>query len=554
MSISRKWVLLVVLITTCAVFFPSLQNGFTGWDDNIYITENELISAITVANVEAILTSPLSGNYHPLTMLVSMFEYSLFGNEALGYHVVSLVLHLVNVFLVFWFVRILTKSDCMALVVCFLFAVHPTKMEPVAWIADQKDLLSSLFLLLMLIVYSSYRQSRRVGSFVCALLLFVMSFLAKANGLFYPFILLLIDYYEEERISLKALKEKTPFFLVSAIFGTVAIVARQSYQSNLLEGMFSWFDTACLGLHRLVFYFLFRTVIPLSHSWLYPQPHKVFPPPAFIASAALVIILLAVALFYWARRCRALHFGFLFFLLGLFPVLTVAIIGHTADRFTYLPSIGIYFIVAYGLSVLSAKSFPHGRSKQIMGATLFLPLALLLVVSTWQSAHRWKDGIALWSAAISDHEKFSLAYYNRAESYYRDGEHEKAVADLGRAIEIEPAQYKPYFLRGLVFFRKRQYPEAIADFSEVVEIKKDDEKSYNFRGLAHQLHGDDNAAMVDFSQAVRINPEYADAYHNRGALYYEIGALVPACNDLRQACKLGVCNYLQSLHSRGLCR
>ncbi len=548
------FLLIIILVATIITFYPSLQNDFTNWDDNVYVTENHLVQELSILHVKTIFTSFLSGNYHPLTLLTYSLEYFMFGKKAFGYHAFSLGLHLINCLLVFWFILLLTNNRFIPFFVCLLFAVHPVKVESVAWIADQKDLLSSLFLLAMLVAYVHYSKRKRAVTVLLSLFFFILSFLAKANGLFYPLILLLIDYYSNGKVTFANIREKIPYFVVSAFFGVIALIARQSYQAKLMESLFSGLDTVFLGVHRLIFYFLFRTLLPVNQSLLYPHPHKLFPPAAYIVAAICILILLLAVIFLLRKRNPVVPFGILFFLMGIAPALTVVIIGHSADRFTYLPSIGIYFILAYGISACLEKCISRHQVRRITVVLLCLTVAVISGVVSWQRCSHWRDGIAVWSRAISRHQQFGLAYFNRGESYYQRGQLNKAVVDYSRAIELDPDYYEIYYRRGLAYQRTRQYERAIADFDAAIQRRQDYYYAYVYRGVAYSSLGQIERAIADYSRAIQIQPDLPDAYHNRGLAYYNTRRTRGACTDLIKACQLGTCNYLQLLQSRGLCR
>ena len=552
--VNKKIIILIFLFilaaVTLAVFYPVLHNNFTSWDDPIYVTENQQIKEFSGPRMLNIFTTFLSGNYHPLTLFFYSLEYHFFNLKPYYYHMTSLAIHLMNVMLVFWFIFVLSRNPTTAFVTTLLFAVHPTRVEPVAWIADQKDLLSALLLLGTLISYLYYRQSKRLSLMIVSLLLFAMSFLAKATGLMFPFILLCCDYFRNNRITGGDLKNKLPFLAVSILFGIIAVIARQSYQNMLLEHLLSGIDTFFLGVHRLVFYFLLRVLVPVHTTLLFPQPHLVFPSSLFVTSAILIVIFLGCLSIYFAGHSPVIPFGLFFFAAGLFPALSVVIIGHSADRFIYIPAIGIFFIFAAGFSRFYefCPSLPSVTRIAAIGF-LFLISASLGLFSRKECAY-WKDGVAVWSRAIATYQNLALYWYNRGVDYDKLGKNLKAVNDFTSALNIDPNFYAGFNKRGRVYSRLDQFGRAIEDFTSAIRLKPDFPPAYLNRGYARAHNGDYNGAITDYSKVLQLEPNFVNAYINRGWTYYSMGNINRACYDLNRACTLGVCVVPQTCKSR----
>src|SRR6187549_2618519 len=225
---SNQWIyysLGVILLLSFVIYLPVFNNKFLAWDDNLYIKDNPLIYSI---NLKDIFSQYVMGNYHPLTILTFAIEYQFFGLNETGYHVINLLLHLLNVVLVFYVINLLVNNPTVALVAALLFGIHPLHVESVAWAAELKDLLYTFFFLASYIFYLKYLTSPQKKLYVLSLLLFFLSLLSKAMAASLPAVLILTDYFKGRKINTKTLLEKLPFILLSIGFGIVAVWAQKS--------------------------------------------------------------------------------------------------------------------------------------------------------------------------------------------------------------------------------------------------------------------------------------------------------------------------------------
>lgn len=252
----------LLLLAVAAAFQPCLDNGFTTWDDDVYLTRNPAVSGPLVAGLRDALTSFRLGSYHPLTLLSFLVEYRLFGPHPLGYHALSLLLHAATVLLVFLLLLRLCGDALGSLAGTLLYGVHPLRVESVAWISDRKDLLSTLCFLLALAAYLAWRRDRRHRWYALSLAATLGALLAKGSALSLPVVLLLLDWLEGRKLSLASLREKLPHAALALCFGALALRARHDFQGVLEEGALSLPRTLALGVHRLTWHFLRRHVLP----------------------------------------------------------------------------------------------------------------------------------------------------------------------------------------------------------------------------------------------------------------------------------------------------
>ena len=261
---------------TFFAFSPSLRNGFTNWDDEGYVVDNPDIKGCTLHNVVKVFSSTYVGNYQPLTMLSYMAEYRFFKLNPLVYHCTNLLLHILNCLLVFALIYGLSGKQLTSLLVALLFAVHPLRVESVAWIAERKDVLSALFYFLSLLSYLRYVKKTGRKFYGFCLLSLALSLLSKPVAVSQPFILVLIDYLINRKVDKRNLVEKTPFFAVAVVFAGITLLTQKSQGTVLEYSSLSTITRVCAPFYGMVFYVV-KSIIPIHLSALYPfhhQPHN----------------------------------------------------------------------------------------------------------------------------------------------------------------------------------------------------------------------------------------------------------------------------------------
>ena len=578
---NNRWLLLgcvVIAAVTCVAFLPSLNHGFVNWDDDIYVTNNPDIAAFTLKNLANIFSSTYVGNYQPLTMLAYMAEFHFFRLNAAAYHSTSLALHIVNVALVFSLFLALSRHHLTSLLVAFLFAVHPFRVESVAWIAEQKDLLSALFYLLSLRFYVSYLEQKRPTSYWLCMLSLLGSLLAKPMAVSQPFVLILIDYLSSGRFDKKTLPRKVPFFAVVAVFSILAFVAQKSAMPDLHE--ISTFQRLCVPFYGLFFYAA-KTLVPLRLCSLYPLPPNLSAATTWVLFAAPLLVLGGASAVYYLRgSSRALVFGLLFYVVTLLPVLQIVPIGDAivSERYAYIPALGLYFPFAAWCRFLLEEKL-RNRWKAILGLGISAAIGAL-ACATYYRCDVWKDSLSLWNDVLA---KFPSAvpYNYRGGAYILSGKYDRAIEDFNQAIGLDPRYVKAYDNRGFAYLAKRDYDRAIESHTEAIRINPMDALAYNNRGLAYKHKADygraladfENAiklepapllynncgatrdalgeherAIEDFNEALKLKPDYSPAYFNRGRSLWAMGRHEQALGDLKTACDLGhgaACQFLQ---------
>jgi len=374
-----KYYIFLVLLLAFTVHSPTLNNGFVNnWDDDGYILNNSSIQTLSKENTKSIFSSFHMGNYHPLTTLTYALEYHFFGLNARYYHFNNLVLHLLNVFFVFVLVGLLFGRNNMALIAALLFAIHPMHVESVGWISERKDVLYALFFLLSLIMYLKYSENNQIKFYALSILFFLFSLLSKSAAVSLPMVLVACLFFRESGngFALKKYVLLFPFFALSLLFGIIALKS-QGASTQYLTPDYTIIQRLFTGHFALLFY-MYKFVLPFNLSAFYPHPTLTngVLPTLYYLSPIIVWGIFAGLYFFLIRHKKVFVFGLLFFLFAIILVIQFIPVGGaiTADRYTYVPYIGLYVWVAFLFHkyVLEKKTcFIHGGTSRIIACACF---------------------------------------------------------------------------------------------------------------------------------------------------------------------------------------
>jgi len=532
--------LIVLALIAGFVFLPVVNADFVkSWDDASYVTANPMIQSLTPSDLVRAATAFLLGNYHPLTMMVFAVQYQFFGLNARGYHAVSVILHVVNCLLVFWLIYLVWGNIPAAFLSGLLFGLHPLRVETVAWISDQKDLLCAGFALLAIIGYINFRRRNRIAFYLLALLAFILSLLAKASALLLPVFLLITDYVRDRRIGRRMILDTLPFFGVSLILGAVSLAARGSYQGQLAEHVFSIGQKALIGVDRLVYYFLGRNFFPNIYPYLntYDIARNGLPiAPTVIAFAILAVIVFGVILS--LKRTKKIAWSFGFFAIFIFPAFFTVSLGYSADRFTYLPAVGVAFLGQVYFQWLYRRVYREARIIKYAIIGLVVGLVAVLAVMTRQAMTNWRDSVRLTDYFVKIYPEDPTAYLNRGLAYQDANEFPAAIADFSSALVINPGYAEAYNRRALVFYEIGDFERAIIDFSAAVRIDPNYAEVYYNRGNVFYDMKVFNEAEADYTRAIKFDSTRAELFYNRGNVRARLGGAEPAISDYSRAVAL----------------
>lgn len=508
----------LIVSATAFAFSPSLNNDFTNWDDDTYVTNNPDIRGFTLHNVVKVFSSSYAASYQPLTMLTYMAEFSIFGLNPVVFHSTNLIVHIVNSLLVFILLYLLSGSSFAGAVAALLFAVHPLRVESVAWAAERKDVLSMLFFLLSLWAYIVFIKSGVRKYYWLCMAVLVFSLLSKPMAVSQPIILFLIDYLRDKKLDKKLLLQKIPFFAIAAVFVVITLATQHSSNAINTFSALPFFQQICVPFYGIVFYMV-KTIYPLHLSALYPFP--VNPDKGLIIQfylSFLVVLGIVIAVFYSRKFSKKVVFGSLFFLITILPVLQIISIGNiiVAERYTYVPVIGICFIVAEGLIYLQKKTFWKNGFIKTMVVAGFIAIIFIYGSITYQRCGIWKDSLSLWNDVLKRHQCW-LAYYNRGVAWNIKGDPVNAITDYTAAIALRPSYIDAYNNRGNAYDDIGDHDRAIEDYNQLIILKPNFAKAYFNRGLAYFAKGEIEKAVVDMEEALTLDPDYGNPanYHSR---------------------------------------
>jgi len=546
---SRLLWLAALLFVTYLVYMPSLDNDFTNWDDNYYVTENALVAHPTL---QGLVTTPVGGNYHPLTVASLAFNYYLSGPRPFSYHWLNLLLHVANTALVFFFVWKLSGGRLWTTVVtAAFFGIHPMHVESVAWIAERKDVLYALFYLLGLLAYLRYLGTRRVAWLGLTWGAFVLSAASKPAAVVFPVTMFAIDYFKRRSFRGPGVwLEKAPFFVVSAATGVLTLMSQKAAGAVAAPQQWTLVQKILFASYGTVMYVV-KLFLPFRLSAIYPYPTVAGTPlgAEYYAAFGALAVLLPLALFLF-RRNRVVLFGLAFFFINIVLVLQFFSVGQAvmADRYTYLPYIGLFFALAWWLDERPGPRLGRVPLRRVLGA-VFVALAVVSLVQTWRRCDVWQNSGTLWNDAIAKYPGQVVdAYNNRGYYYLAESRYPAALADFDEAIALNPKVARVWVNKGTVFAEQNQNDSAYVCFARAIELKPDYPEALSNRGAIRSRRGDLAGAVVDFSRAIDLQPTLRDAYNNRALVYFKMGEYEKAVADRRQVIGLdpkNPMNYVQ---------
>jgi len=524
----------LILAFTLTSFFPSLKIGFVNRDDNSYITENPLITELSWEKIKTIFSTSYMGHYHPLTLLSYSLEYLFFKLNPFVYHATNLILHLCNSLLVFWFIFLLTDSLLVSLVVALFFGIHPMHVESVTWVSERKDVLYSFFFLGSMICYLFYRRTKEMKYYYLLFFLFVLSLLSKVMAMTLPFVLLLFDYHLDRKFDKKMLIEKAPFFMLAFCFGLIAISIPGSMGGTKHGYPLSSFGKFFIFSDILLFY-LTKLIIPAKLSCLYPYPGEIITPWPYIFLYLPILIGFLIVFLFLIKDTKKIIFGLLFFFVTIAPALPLKTV---ADRFTYIPSIGIFYIFGEVISYLYWRRIKDSRMMRTLFLIVLIGIIGVFSFLTWEGSWVWKDSMALWDNVIKKYPNIPKAYASRGEAYSEIGQYDQAILDYTKALKINPKYSEAYYDRGNAYGKKEMLDQAILDYTKALEINPKYSEAYYNRGNAYGKKDQFDQAILDYTKALEINPNYVEAYTNRGSVYYVKRQYERAISDFSKALEI----------------
>ena len=512
---------LALLIVTLSVYWQTGTHEFINFDDPGYVTRNRMVQGgITGDSIAQVFSATMEANWHPVTWLSHMVDYQLFGLSASRHHLMNSFLHGANSVLLFLVLNCITGFRWRSAFVAALFALHPLHVESVAWVAERKDLLSTMFLLLTIAAYAGYARRRSVVWYLGAVVLFALGLMAKPMLVTVPFMLLLLDYWPFGRwqassgngchptgsyqatTAARLVLEKSPFLLLATISSVITYIVQQNAAGKdlILEGatITMRVENALLAYVR----YLSKTVWPADLAIIYPFEY--FPSRWSVAGAALLMVVVTMLIGSVWRRHPYLAVGWLWFLCTLVPVIGIVKVGSQgmADRYTYIPLIGIFIMIAWGIPELTRGLRLHPYVQPFAAVCVLM----ILAVCTYNQTGYWKNSVTLYQHAISAGSSTSLLRNNLGSALMEQGKPADAAEQFNAALRIDRNDEMANFNLGLVYWQLGNAGAAIDHYAEAVRIKPGYTKAQANLGIALAGAGRYDEALVHFAAAVELEP------------------------------------------------
>ncbi len=576
------------------VFGQTLHFGFVNNDDNLYVYENPTVTAgLTLKGIASSFSDAHSDNWIPLTSISHMVDWQFFGRNAGGHHVTNVLLHAANAILLFLVLGAMTGAVWRSAFVAAVFAVHPLHVESVAWVAERKDVLSGLFFMLTVWAYARYAQpagGRRPKTKIwygLALVFFTFGLMSKPMLVTLPFVLLLLDYWPLKRVespgsvfrARSLILEKVPFLLLAGADCVATILVQRNGIGSIQHLDFFW-----RAGNALVAYadYLRQMIYPEGLAVFYPHPGNHLAVWK-IAVSTLALLAISAALWPCGERQPWLMAGWLWYLGMLVPVIGLVQVGGQAraDRYTYLPQIGLYILLTWGAAEL-CRSWRHQRA--VLGSVAAVILAGLMAGAYVQTGY-WKDSYSLWAHTLACTTENSVAHYNlgyaladhgkmtdaieqykqalQINPYYAEGQNNwgNALADQGkladaiehyeRALQIDPDYAEGHNNLGLALAGQGKLDEAIGQYERALQIKPDNAEARNNLGLALARQGKVTEAIEQYERVLQINPDLAEARVNWGLALAGQGKLDEAVEQYERALQINP-DYAQAHYELGI--
>jgi hypothetical protein len=518
------WIALALIALIVVVYAPVRHYGFVDLDDPQYVSENPFVAnGLTWATVKWAFTSVHASYWIPLIWLSHALDVQLYGLNGGGHHITNVLLHVVDTVLLFALLNRTTGAMGRSAFVAGMFAIHPLHVESVVWVTERKDVLSTLFLLLTIWMYVEYARRPTRGRYVLPLVFFALGLMSKAMLVTLPFMLLLLDVWPLRRISItgwhlssdqravlyRLAREKIPFLALALL---VAVLTYLTQQLTGAVASTSQIPVAFRFENAMVSYvaYIVQTFWPSNLALFYPYPLRLS--PLVVAASVLGLIAATILVLRGTRRYPYLAVGWLWYLGSLVPVIGFIQAGDQAraDRFTYVPLIGLFIVVAWGVYDLVGR----WRSLAVAGGVALLAAS---VVARIQVGH-WRTNTELWEHALRVADESYIAHTNLGLAYYAQGKTDPAITEFRAALRLRPDFAEAYNDLGVALANRGDTDGAIQAFLNALRAKPSQAPSHYNAAVLLAAKGDTAAAVTHLESALRLDPNYADAQNTLARL------------------------------------
>ena len=516
------WICALLFAAAVLPYLQTFGHDFTRLDDVVYVSENPIIQqGLTWSNLAWAFTTTSTGNWHPLTYLSHMLDCELFGVRPGWHHLVNALFHGLNTVLVFSVLRSMTGAIWRSALVAALFAIHPIHVESVAWIAERKDVLSTFFGLLAIRAYAIYTQEPLAKKYAPVICFFGLSLLSKPMLVTLPFVLLLLDFWPLKRLDLSRkersklyslIREKLPLLVMSVGSSVIAWKAQQTAGAMAPTDIWPLWHRLANAIVSYIRY-LGKAIWPVDLAVLYPFPDQI---PAVLTLLAISLIAgISIAVILSIRTRPWLTVGWFWYLGTLIPVIGLVQVGaqSMADRYTYLPLIGIFIMIAWSLPPTQTAT----RTRMVATATTAGAVLVILFALTFAQVRLWRSSTILFEHAVDVTERNYMAHKLLAGALMPEGKLTEARQHLEKSLQLRPGYADAHHNLGTILVRQRDFQNAKKEFLLALQTKPNDPIIWNALGLAQAHMGEMDEAIADYRRALTLNPNYAYAFANLGA-------------------------------------
>lgn len=535
------------------VFYHLYTAGFIAWDDPEYVLNNIDVHKFAIKNF---FTRFYIGNYHPLTMLSYALDWKLFGAKATGYHIENVLWHFLNTVLVFYIGKKLHLKSIQAFLLAIIFAFHPLQIESVAWVAERKNLLYSFFFLLSVLFYIEYKSTHALKYLVFVYFSFLFSLLSKPSAVVLPLVFVLIDIFIFKENFKQIYKRQIIFFSLSLAVGIVTVFAQNEAKFINEAHAFAIHESIGYAGYAILQY-IYKFLVPINLSVIYPYPlNKTL---SLVIGYGVIIVLIFACYKLYKSKQKIVLFSFLFFIANLLLVLQFIPFGEvlTADRYMYLPMIGLSVIVVWFIP-----------TKEATLKIISVMVILILGTITFMRSTVWKNSVSLYSDILKNYPHSFVALNSLGAQYMLNNNYDLSLRYLNAAINENTNYYKGYYNRGLLFAQTDRMQDALKDFNKAIALKNY-YKAYAGRAATYYALKDFSKAIMDAETTLKLDPNNLKANYvlancyddlnqlDKAIVYYNAVILISPENPLYYMRRAIVCgktqNYIACLQDLETC-
>lgn len=539
----RLVVCVLLAVVTFAIYFPVLGYGLVNFDDHFYVTNNPHVrSGLSLKNIFWAFTTFTESNWHPLTWVSLQLDCTLDPDGARVLHLTNVLFHIANTLLLFLVLEMMTGSMWRSAFVAALFAVHPLHVESVAWVSERKDVLSTFFGILTIMAYAWWLRKPSPARYVSAVVVYILGLLSKPMLVSMPVLLFLLDLWPLSRSDFNSpdkgrlrqlLMEKLPFIALAAGSCVVTYIAQLKGGA---VGRFEYYPLDVRLSNAVVSYvaYIVKAVYPVKLAVFYPHPETTIPIWQIVVSVVLLVGI-SLAAIRSARRRPYFFVGWFWYVISLLPVIGIVQVGlqGMADRYTYVPLIGVFILVAWGLPELFGILLRQGAGGWLFGSAILL--ICVMAVMAHRQVHYWRDDFSLFGHAVRVTKRNALAHTHLGLACEKVGRYDEALRHYYTAVRANPEYSPAHTCLGDILLRRGKVEEAFEHFKRAVLLSPGIPETHYNLGLVLLRKRDWQTAAEAFQQAIRLRRDYADAYNGLAVALAKQGRLREAVESSARA-------------------